>query len=170
MPAFCVVEHLDVIEHITTGSLGGLNWNPRQAWVAGLNGLAESLKRRYVKGPLRVVARYRVADKELVAKCFTSPSRMLGRDRSRLNSACCAPISKRWIEPLLGQLQSVRQRAASDFPRRELSSVRLGASFSNHPKHALRFAPDVAMHWKWMELHGLANGRNDQPNSLPDDA
>ncbi|MEE4633491.1 hypothetical protein V2K98_08135 [Pseudomonas alliivorans] len=40
-----------------TGSLGGLNWNQRQAWVAGLNGLAESLKRHYVKGPLRVVAR-----------------------------------------------------------------------------------------------------------------
>jgi hypothetical protein len=59
---------------------------------------------------------------------------------------------------------------AYKFSEKGLWDHRLGASFSNHPKHALRFAPDVAMHWKWMELHGLANGRNDQPNSLPDDA
>jgi hypothetical protein len=26
--------------------------------------------------------------------------------------------------------------------------LRLGASFSNHPKHALNFAPNVAISWK----------------------
>lgn len=28
----------------------------------------------------------------------------------------------------------------------------------------------VAIHWKWMEFHGLWKGKNDQMNSLPDDA
>jgi hypothetical protein len=50
-----------------------------------------------------------------------------------------------------------------------LFGLRLGASFSNHPKHALRCAPNVAIHWKLIDLHGLWKGRNDQPNSLPDD-
>ena len=31
---------------------------------------------------------------------------------------------------------------------RRLLVLRLGASFSNHPKHALKYAPNVAMHWK----------------------
>ena len=35
-----------------------------------------------------------------------------------------------------------------DFSRSELVDLMLGASFSNHPKHALRCAPNVAIHWK----------------------
>ncbi|AMB79605.1 hypothetical protein AV641_11280 [Pseudomonas fragi] len=51
-----------------------------------------------------------------------------------------------------------------------LFGLRLGASFSKHPMHALKCAPNVAIHWKRMELHGLWKGRNDQLNSLSDDA
>ncbi|CAI8724382.1 hypothetical protein [Pseudomonas sp. IT-P291] len=38
--------------------------------------------------------------------------------------------------------------AAGEFLRGGLLDLRLGASFSNHPKHALRCAPNVAIHWK----------------------
>jgi len=45
--------------------------------------------------------------------------------------------------------------AACDFSRRGLLDFRLRAFFSNNPKHAFRYAPNVAIHWKCMDLHGL---------------
>lgn len=52
-----------------------------------------------------------------------------------------------WRRPLFGL-------GESDFER-GLLGLRLGASFSNHPKHALKYAPECAIHWKWMDLHSL---------------
>ena len=85
----------------STGNLGGLNWNQRQAWMDGLNGLTESLKRHYVNGTATSCGAFIVLPiKNSWQSASPTQRACLGRDRSRLNSACCAPISKSWIESL----------------------------------------------------------------------
>lgn len=77
-----------------------------------------------------------------------------------------------FIVPLkVSYLSSDSQRVRSELS----TSIAHLASSWGHPFQTSQSMPsdmpsDVAILWKWMDLHGLGKGRNDQLNSLPDEA
>jgi hypothetical protein len=65
-------------------------------------------------------------------------------------------------QPADGRVVLVFAKINGGVFERALLNVRLGASVSSHPMHALNYAQKVAIHRKWMDFQGLRKNRSDQ--------